>query len=79
MKKFTLNTDVLAKMEEKELNSVYLKCRSMINKSKNGTRDKKVAEVDMCYILREMDIRKKRIDNYKRSYDRYDDMRRSRR
>ena len=64
MKSSRLNTEFLSKMEEKDLSEEYLKCRSRINKSKYGTYERRKCEKDMCYILREIDIRKARSVSY---------------
>jgi len=59
-----LHTEYLSKMEEKDLNEEYLRCRSKINKTKYGTYERRKFETDMCYILREIEIRKTRSINY---------------
>ena len=66
-----LNSNTLAKLEERDLNGEYLKCRSRINKSKNSTYNRKKAEIDMCYILREMEIRRERVESFKTYQSKY--------
>ena len=53
-----LNIDYLAVMDEKDLTNLLLRIRSLARKT-NG-KQKRSAEIELCYLQREKEIRESR-------------------
>ena len=65
MKKVSI--EELSYMDEDSLKKIYLRYRAYINKSRKNSREKKSAEIEVAYILRELEIRKQRLDNFRKN------------
>ena len=50
----------LAKMSDDELKKLYLDIRSIVNKGKRQKSNVKNSEIDLCYVQREVQLRKLR-------------------
>jgi hypothetical protein len=54
----TISEDSLALLSERELKSIYLDIRAIINKGKRQRKNVKDREIELCYIQREIQLRK---------------------
>ena len=59
MKKVSI--EELSYMDEDSLKKIYLRYRAYINKSRKNSQEKKSAEIEVAYILRELEIRRQRL------------------
>ena len=64
MKKVSI--EELSYMDEDSLKQTYLRYRSYVNKARKHSKEKKSAEIEVAYILREIEIRKSRMDNFRK-------------
>jgi len=65
MKKVSI--EELSYMDEDSLKKIYLRYRAYINKSRKNSQEKKSAEIEVAYILRELEIRRQRLDNFRKN------------
>jgi len=62
MKKFVISELTLEKLGDKDLSELFLKTRSKINAGRRKKYESKYIknlEMDMCFIQREIDLRKR--------------------
>ena len=59
------NIDTLAVMDESELKSLYYSVKSIIDRKKDRRQPADRLEEDLCYIYRELEIRRRRAKAHK--------------
>ena len=69
MKKVSI--EELSYMDEDSLKQTYLRYRSYVNKARKHSKEKKIAEIEVAYILREIEIRKSSMDNFRKYFGQY--------
>ena len=55
-----LTESVLSKMSDDDLKKVFIETRSFVNRGKRQKRNVRDREIDLCYIQRELQLRKMR-------------------
>ena len=63
MKKHTI--DKLALMDEHELRSLFFTVRNTISKKRERRQHVSNLEIEMCYVQRELEIRKRRVQAHR--------------
>ena len=53
-----INDNLLAKTNDEELKRLYLEIRATVNRGKRQKLDVRQSEVDLCYVQREIQLRK---------------------
>jgi hypothetical protein len=54
-----IDEDYLAKLSDEDLKNIFLDVRSIINKNRRNKKHTKNKELEMCYIQRELQNRKR--------------------
>lgn len=54
----TMNEDGLAGLSDRELKNAYLNIRAIINKGRRQRKNVKDKEIELCYVQREIQMRK---------------------